>query len=703
MMVAPRIDRLASDDGLRIFDPIETQECRLYAATPVEPVAADAERFGVPIDAAVTIRTEALTLPDVAAVYVRDEEMAVRGEILHDSAQTFGAGAYLVELSLSVKLYLRVCGPMTVASGERTTVTFDGEREVVVGVRSYHDRPAATVTTTDDPRDLMRALSTFGSALKTHSPERSYPTLRGHPPLIERGESFERPAGIDDPETGVRLALPADRRYVYSSASLAYYLGATVRPGDRPALSTADGWRHPLDADGDGPSAVADAMNRALKRAVFLDCCARTEGLYDTDLYERRAVEDRLDLDFAALYDRPLAERLPAYFAAPYEELEELLPTWGLAATVPPDPANAETLPYLADSLTLLEPGEAGAADAERGRDGWRREMASELDGFFRNDPSGNGRFDRGPAPARLSGRPAAYAARDRDAIAETFVGPTRGAWRGSVAMRAGFEHRLAHAETEGPLRIVVVCNDEEMLEEGATVDEAYREMELFETDVRHDVGVDGLRETLARDADFLHYIGHIDEEGFVCADGTFDAREMDAVGPSAFFLNACASYEQGAAMVERGSVAGVVTNAAVANEGATRIGMTFARLLNAGFSVYSALNISRVESVHGGQYAVLGDGRVTVSQSPSFFPYLVEIHSGDEGYEFGIESHQSTGTDVGGMIIPHVTGCDRYYICYGRTELFDRPVEEVRSFIADQPCPIVLDDELHWSTELDL
>jgi hypothetical protein len=34
---------------------------------------------------------------------------------------------------------------------------------------------------------------------------------------------------------------------------------------------------------------------------------------------------------------------------------------------------------------------------------------------------------------------------------------------------------------------------------------------------------------------DFLHYIGHIDADGFECRDGRLDVRTLDRVGVDAF------------------------------------------------------------------------------------------------------------------------------------------------------------------------
>jgi len=86
-------------------------------------------------------------------------------------------------------------------------------------------------------------------------------------------------------------------------------------------------------------------------------------------------------------------------------------------------------------------------------------------------------------------------------------------------------------------------------------VEEFYGARDLFEFDISVYYELTGaeLREVLHSDADFLHYIGHVDEDGFQCADGMFDARTMETVEVDAFLLNACQSYKQGQALVDRG------------------------------------------------------------------------------------------------------------------------------------------------------
>jgi len=78
---------------------------------------------------------------------------------------------------------------------------------------------------------MMEAVSALPSALKTTSPERTWPTLRGHPPLLELGDRLEIPDAIDPPDGEISLTVPREYASVYQAAPLAFFLGATIRPG----------------------------------------------------------------------------------------------------------------------------------------------------------------------------------------------------------------------------------------------------------------------------------------------------------------------------------------------------------------------------------------------------------------------------------------------------------------------------------------
>lgn len=688
------VEPLADGDGIEVVDPIDRHRYALRTPTPVTPRPADAEPFRYPVETAVTVRTAALALPTVVGVYVRDAEGEVVANLEHLADETFPAGEYSLELLTPIKLYLRVDAPVHVESDMTSTrIEFDGETTVTIGARSRHERPAATVTTTADPEDVMRAVSSFGSALKTTGPERSYPTLRGHPPALELGDELRVPEGLDPPATDLAVEVPRELGAVYAVAPLSYYLGARVRPGERPRVVSEDGaLDEPLGPGGTGRG-FERAVERRLKAAFFLDCLTRTEGEYGTALHERAAVERETALDFAALYDAPDAERLAAYFDVPFGTLEPHLPEWKLTTHVTPTPDSVETLPFLVDDLAVVRShdpdvgtttaaAEQSAAVAEFLRDGTFTRSATESAG-------GDERYVQ-PGAA--------------DSLEQAWVGEETplGA---SKATTTAYRHRLDREPKQGDIGITVVCNDPEMAAEESVVDDAYGDRTDLPFDVRIERGLttDELRALLGEETDFLHYVGHIEPDGFLCADGTLDARTLGEVGVDAFLLNACSSYDQGMALIDAGAIGGVVTLSDVINSGAVRIGRATARLLNRGFPLRAAMTVARDESIVGSQYIVIGDGGFAITQAESGTPLLYEIERlGGGRFDLELKTYPTSDRGLGTAFTPFIRDNDEYYLTSGTIDSFELSRQELIEFLSLENVPVRLDDALYWSSQLD-
>ncbi|WP_135827242.1 hypothetical protein [Halorussus ruber] len=699
--------------GIEIADPIENARFELYTPAAVEPTPVATDEFYFPVDSAITVETSAVVVPKLANVLVRTQS----GDLVADNAdhanRSLESGAYNVELSTApMKLYLSVESAIDVRHDDSTvTVAFDRPTEVAVGARSFHDRPAGTITTTPDPVGAMGAISLLGSALKTTSPERSFPTLRGHPPLIEVGEEFDAPEGIERPDTGVRIEVPADFEYVYPAASLSYYLGAEVVPGDDPRLVTESGFEYDLD----GPLGYEKTVGRVLRQTFLLDCVTRTEGYYQVDLHEREQVEDAVDLDFADLYDRPLAERLEAHLSVPFEAVADHVPDWNLTTDVMATPDNAEVLPFVANDLALVRcPGEPTAASVSPTPD--------PIDEFFRSNSAESGgaaseaEVDGGTASddfTRSTTDTAPALPSQREIFNPEPVETVEHAWVGDGfpvgANKATVESYRRRVERSAPektdIEIHVVCNDERMREEGV-VEEFYglRDLLQFDVSVHHGLTTDELRDLLAQPADFLHYIGHVDDRGMRCPDGHLDARTLSEVNVKAFVLNACRSYAQGEALVESGSYGGVVTLAEIANSVATEIGQTLARLLNCGFPLRVALSIVKDTIAPAYQYSTVGDGGLTLCQSESGCPVHLRITQGETRmFNAEIKTYPAANYGIGSIQTPNLVETDTRYIAAGTLDSFEVNSSELSDFLDLEVLPITKDGELFWSDRISI
>jgi hypothetical protein len=721
------IDPLREADGITVTDHIENTQFEVYTDRPVDPRPRPESDHYFPVDASAAVETGAIEIPRVAVVETRDREGSLlsRGDCYEMPDGTYHVGID----PAPTKLYLAFDSGFSVSTTDRTTrISLDTPGTVGLGFRSLHQTPAGTITTPTDPESLMDAVSLLGSALQTTSPERSFPTLRGHPPLIEPGEEFQVPERVEPVDSGVRIVVPPEYRYLYPVVSLAYYFAAEVVPGDAPRIE-GDGWTYPLEPGFEARTA------QVLRQSFHMDCLARTEGFYPVDLHERETTA--LDLDWGRLYDLPLAARLGEYLDVPFEAVEPELPQWTLTTDVRPDPENVEMLPFVAGELSIVRSPETvtpvdddggvgvgffGGADRNSSA-ATRREVpvgGVAPDGGVLDDAE----FVRGGASAGAAS-PETETVRGADASTERgavpaqteFVRPepvdtVEHAWVGdgvpldaNKATLDAYHRRLEAGQVEqSRISVLVVCNDDQMREEGNVADlYGLRDMVQFDIEVRHDLTREEMRDVLESDVDFLHYIGHVDDRGMQCAEEYLDLTDEDLeIGVSAFLLNACQSYQQGEALVHRGSRGGIVTLSDVANSPATKLGRIIARLMNSGFNLRTALHVAKRELITGHQYIVVGDGGTTICQSRSGVAVVLNMTETDDNmWNITTDIYPNGTYGVGSMSSLNLGSVEQNYYVPTSIGSENLSVDEISHFLQLETVPVFADTSLTWSDEL--
>ncbi|GAB7095471.1 hypothetical protein JCM30237_26250 [Halolamina litorea] len=690
-----RISIATRGTELHVTDSIEQRQCVLRMPDAASAESVDTNRFYFPVDAAARISTQSVTLASYVATIVRNGEGSVVGQLDRVDELSLPAGEYLVELEQPVKLYVRVEGSLTVeTNGMATTIGTDGD--LFVAARSRHNHPAGTITTTEKPEEMMRALSALSSSLKTTSVERSYPTLRGHPPEIELGEELSIPDGMSAADAGVHVEIPPQLRFLYPVAPLAFYLGAEIVPGSVPKVVGEAGFSYRLD----GPGGFERTVAETLEQTLLFDCVARTEGFYGIELAERETVDARVDLDWADLYDRSLSERLDAYLSVPYEQVADCIPEWKTAGYIAPNPENVELLPYLLDDLATIRTPTGEPTTAQQ----------VQTDSLFDFARAG-GRVDARTlqAPTRAAGTSDARAQAPEGPLpdlvdpepTEAFEtvwaddGVPVGATKASID---GYRNGLEHTPSE-EIGVTVVVNDEGMTEEGDVAADVYGDDAEFPFDLRvyRNLTTDRLKAVIETEREFLHYVGHVEPDGFECSDGRLDVRDVDFVGADAFFLNGCASYDQGMAMLERGAVGGIVTVTEVVNSGATRVGKAMVKLLNHGFPLNAALSVASEQSFVGGQYSVVGDGDLDIVQGQGIGAMLTVIEESTSAYDVSVYAYPDNDLSVGSMASLSIGDDSRQHLVPGligevsysnREELLQAVDGDLTKY----------DGQIHWS-----
>ncbi|QLC34219.1 hypothetical protein EFA46_008370 [Halarchaeum sp. CBA1220] len=507
----------ADGDRLNVHDTVMDATCTFTASGPLDPVRVSADRFLFPVDAAVSVETDELTLPAHAGLHVRSEAGDVVASVPGER-KSFARGVYYVEVALGCKLYLKVFDAAFTLRGEPsdgpapTTVEFEETARVAVGARSLHERPAATITVPDEPSALREALPYLASSVKEWSCERSWPTLRGHPPRLERGDALDIPDALSKPETGVTIAVPETYAALYTVAPLAYYLGADVVPATDPELHLDNGYSEAFAQHGES---LADATRTLLRHCLFLDSLVRVGGYYTMERQEYEAVAGDLPFYPPKLYDATIPEQLMEYLEVEAELLAPYLPMHRYEATLRAEPADAELLPFLLDDFVPVRVS------------GARRANASD----------------------------ALYSAYSTDPIPE-------GATKLSVA---GFEHALdAPPRSAASERIALLGVGDGVMDALDAVFIGHGDGSSYEaaTIDRARPTVAAVEDALSSGYGFVHVEAPITDDGIECVDGVLDPATLDDVSVGIASVVGPLS-EAGAALdvlVERGATMGIAS-----------------------------------------------------------------------------------------------------------------------------------------------
>ena len=726
-VVPPQIESIWGESGVRIWDPIEDVKAKLLTSKSVEPSPASADPFVYPVDNAASIGASEIETEYLVTMWIRDENGEMIAEYTAEDGHVWlPPDTYMIEVSgVSVKLYLYVeDSSIVLREGDKGVVlAFEEETEVQIGTRSLHYQPAGTITTTTDPMDVMEVVSVLGDSMKTWSPERTFPTLRGHPLLVEVGDSLEIPDGVTKPDTGVEITIPPEYQWIYPIAPLAYWLGATVSPGD--PMLYADGAEVPLTTGEPGTPSGQEAFHRRvrdiLQYSFLLDCAVRTEGFYNVKLDVREQVEAEFSLPFEELYDLPLDERVSTYFGLvdSVEAFESRLgrPEWRLTADMDAAGDRVSVLPFLARDLAVVRcPKEAGLATVETEETSpWGETQSSGGDanpwggqevrggGVSGSVATQSGVSTRSASDDHSGGSQSVLELPEADSMAHTWIGDGFAFGAGKASTQSYLQRLEKIVEDESLVSIDVVMNAEEMADE-SVVSDIYgtRENIEFQTAVHEQLSTDELAAVLESDRDFLHYIGHVDDRGFECRDGFLDAKSLGDVGVDIFVLNACSSYEQGLALVNRGSIAGVVTLHDVINSSATVVGKELARLINYGFPMETAIQLIYEATFLGHDYVVVGDSTAALTQSSVPAPNLKRVELTENGlFSVEIETFASLNYDTGSMYEPYIAGNETHFVVPKTLGPWEITKQELTDLLGKANFPVVASGKLYWSDEV--
>ena len=670
-----------------------------------------------PADETVAVTTNKLRFPH-AVVYAFSlscddhRELDPGGEPL-----SLPPGEYIVDVDTEIKSYLRFSGAATIERTpdyEEVIISFPTRTRVVLGLRCRHEFPVGTITVPDRPSAIADAITHMAASHKTDGPDRSYPTLRGHPALVEHGDSLEIADCIRSatPDHGIELVVPPNYESLFVTAPLAYYLQATVRTTDdcRHVSSSSGPDRPRLRLVDRGHDVALSPMPelehdvaRLLRKTFFLDCLVRNAGPYGTTLAEYSLLES-LDLDADTLYDASPQDRLAAYLDVPDAAIKHRLPEWHLSTYVTPAYESVETLPFLLDRLSMIYTPRSSELEG-------RELVERSLEDFYRGLDSGHGWTEQPCAPSATRATTGQVASVDI-LKPDLRSGRAHGWLADGVPIDAfksapeAYDNRLDYLErADDAISIYVVLNDPEMAGEHDRVAEIYRQRSeelTIDLSVAESLETATLARVFENDHDFVHYIGHCETGGLCCPDGTLAASSLECCNVQTFFLNACGSFHEGQSLIEKGSVAGAVTFTKVLNDHAIKVGSTFAKLLVHGFSIERAIDLARRRIMMGKDYTVVGDGTHSLTQGdqPPTTARLEELEADGRETQYRLSLDCYSMRAAGSYYFPHTETNEYAYLC-GNDSTFTLTRSELVTMLKETDAAVIYDGDVYWSDAL--
>lgn len=435
--------------------------------------------FTVPMDGAVSLKTESMRFTHNVSVQLRDSDGDSYGMLTEQEITVPGDGTFIdVSATMNVAAYVED-GPVTAHLHRDTTeatavIEFNHPTRVIVGARSVHEQSTATLTVPDDAEALGTAVSYLGASVKEWTAERSWPTLRGYPPAIEMGEELHIPEWLLTPDTGVTVAVPQTAASVLRVAPLAHYFGADVVPGERPELRIC-GHSEQLGTGAE----LERSVDELLARGLLLDSLVRIGGYYSVPRWEYEEVASELPFYPPELYDEPVDRQLLEYLEVPFDVLEPYVPRWSATATLAPSVREAEALPHLLNMLSRVRVTENAQP----------RELGPEMTAF-----STASAVPPGVASLSAAGRAAALSYRRK-------------------------QHERSHA---------LVVGDEPPGDCFRRTDwESYTITDEPTLEHRTSLTRAELADALRADPLYVHYGNGVTQTGFDCSDGTLPFGEL--------------------------------------------------------------------------------------------------------------------------------------------------------------------------------
>ncbi len=660
-----RVRPVGEEDTVEFFESAGNAFARIGVDDPAGISEAPTDLFPVPVERAFSLHTSTLTLDRAPTIALRGADGQLHGTAKRAGITRHEGDPAVIEFCLTLKVYILVEGAVTIEAADGTTHVRVEHPDVRIGVRAPTHTPTGTVSTTPAIEDVFATVGALGANMTDFHPSRAFPRERAHPPSVTFAEGFELSAGLSAPDTDITIEAPATYLHAAMAAPLAYFLGADLRPANAGALLVSGRRVRQL---GTG-AAFGDRCSEILRRCILGESILAGEVWYDIEPAARQEIGEGACEDWAALTDASLSTRVEEYLAIPASEIDPFLPGELQPAYVAPTESMVECLPFLSYDLASVRPaGTRPVADGGTARAG------SDL-----------------PHEGTVTSRDLDPRALGNDIP----IGQ-------HPAFPQAFRNRVTRDGQGASISVRIVCNDARMTRELDDVRAKYtaRSDSPIDVDVATDVSPEELADLFARPTDYLHYIGHIDAGGFVCAEGHLDTDVIDETAVELFFLNSCKSAGQAMALIEASACAGIATHHRVRNSKAVAVGSAISRGLIRGFPLGISLATARYAQPRGDRYTIVGDPKADLTGTESGIPYTCRVREvDDDRFVVAVETHLTESVGPGSLCSFHLAE-DVPYFVHPTAQTFEVDRADLIRFLELEDVPVWMDGDLRWSED---
>ncbi|KMT45612.1 hypothetical protein EL22_28855 [Halostagnicola sp. A56] len=123
------------------------------------------------------------------------------------------------------------------------------------------------------------------------------------------------------------------------------------------------------------------------------------------------------------------------------------------------------------------------------------------------------------------------------------------------------------------------------------------------------------------------------------------------------------------------------------------------ARLLNRGFSLRGALEITRENSTLGDEYLIVGDGSVDIAQTEGGAPSVISLEKyEDSEFGFALQSYSTKEFKLGSVTASLLESVQDRHLSPGKMPTSRVEKQPLKEYLTWTELPVLIDGKLEWN-----